>query len=97
MKFFYRDGMIDGMDLDGIYQGVVSGLDDQRERRNFIALAYACHVPDDYQIDNKEKTDQDAGFLKWFHELPDDFLPIHDCYRKEWNKLKRRYEDAIME
>ena len=40
---------------------------------------------------------KDTGFLKWFHELSDVFLAIQDCYRKEWNKLKRRYEDAIME
>lgn len=57
-------------------------IKNQNERAHFITLVYKCHVDSSYQIDNKNLTEQDAGFIKWFDKLPKDLLPIQSCYRE---------------
>lgn len=52
------------------------------ERSHFITLVYRCHVSDSYIIDNHGLSENDAGFIKWFDRLPDDFLKIQDKYRQ---------------
>ncbi len=57
-------------------------IDNQNERAHFVTLVYRCKVDKNYVIDNKGLTEEDAGFIKWFEKLPDDFLSIQDCYRE---------------
>lgn len=57
-------------------------IDNQNERAHFIALAYKCYAPDDYEIDNRGKSEGDVGYIKWFDRLPEDFLSIQSCYKE---------------
>jgi len=52
------------------------------EYSHFFTLVYKCSVPDSYVIDNHGLTESDAGFIKWFDCIPDDFLEIQDKYRQ---------------
>lgn len=54
----------------------------QNERAHFITLLYICRVSDDYQIDNGNLNEEDAGYVKWFDRLPDDLLTVQNCYRE---------------
>ena len=52
--------------------------------------------------DTSELSDEDAsligvqaGYLQWFDNMPEDILPIQECYRKDWNILKRRIVEEI--
>jgi colanic acid biosynthesis protein WcaH len=57
-------------------------IDNQNERAHFIALAYKCYVPDDFEMDNQARKEGDVGYIKWFDRLPDDFLSIQSCYKE---------------
>ena len=57
-------------------------IDNQNERAHFIALAYKCYAPDDYEIDNRGKKEGNVGYIKWFDRLPGDFLCIQSCYKE---------------
>ena len=57
-------------------------ISNQNERAHFITLVYKCHVDDNYQINNGNLTENDAGFIRWFDKLPDDLLSIQNCYRE---------------
>ena len=57
-------------------------IGNQNERAHFIALPYKCYVPDSYVIDNHGRKEGDAGYIKWFDRLPDDFLHIQSCYKE---------------
>ena len=57
-------------------------IKNQNERAHFITLVYKCEVDDSYIIDNENRTESDAGFIKWFDNLPDDLLSIQNCYRE---------------
>lgn len=54
----------------------------QNERAHFITLLYICRVSDDYQIDNGNLNEEDAGYVRWFDRLPDDLLTVQNCYRE---------------
>lgn len=57
-------------------------IKNQNERAHFITLVYRCEVDDSYIIDNGDRTESDAGYIKWFDSLPDDLLSIQNCYRE---------------
>lgn len=57
-------------------------IENQNERAHFITLVYRCEVDDSYIIDNGDRTESDAGFIKWFDSLPDDLLSTQNCYRE---------------
>ena len=57
-------------------------IENQNERAHFITLVYKCEVDDSYKIDNGDRTEDDAGYIKWFNSLPDDLLSIQNCYRE---------------
>lgn len=65
-------------------------VDDQRERAHFITLVYACRLPEDYILDVHNLPEGSPGHLKLFDTMPEDILPIQDCYRRDWGKLKQR-------
>lgn len=50
------------------------------ERGHTIAILFSCKVPKNYQIDNKDKNEEDNGYCKWFDYLPDDFMEIQKIY-----------------
>lgn len=60
----------------------------ERERNNNvrahnITILFHCAVPEGFEIDNKDKCETDAGFLKWFEKIPRDFLKVHEAYKEE--------------
>ena len=57
-------------------------IENQNERAHFITLVFKCFVEDSYKIDNGDRTESDAGYIKWFDSLPDDLLSIQNCYRE---------------
>ncbi len=69
------------------------GLEDQRERKHFIALAYGCYAQNEYDLYDKYEND---GCIRWFRDLPKSFLQIHDCYRNDWLELKERLKHSAM-
>lgn len=55
---------------------------EQASRGHFISLLYSCSVPDDYQIENRERMKHDPGFLQWHKKCPDDLISVHHIYKK---------------
>jgi len=53
------------------------GLENQLERAHGIAFMYKCKLPEGFVINNGDKKEHDAGFLKWFDHIPDDLLKAH--------------------
>ena len=77
------------------WNGYRPKVKDQRERAHFIALLYACKVPYDYDIERHNLPKNKPGHLEWFETIPEDFLPIQECYKKDWNELKRRAKNEL--
>jgi len=67
-----------------------AGIADQRERAHFITLAFLCTLPDDYRIDPARQAEGTVGSLKWFKELPDNFLAVQQCYRDHWDEIRNK-------
>ena len=65
------------------------GIEDQRERAHFITLVYLCKVPEDYIIPSEKNEQGQAGALKWFTDLPENLIPIQECYRTNWDNIKK--------
>lgn len=53
------------------------GLKDQLERSHNISILYEARLPDEFQINNGDKSEHDVGYMKWFSGVPDDLLPEH--------------------
>lgn len=53
------------------------GLENQLERSHNIVLLYECSLPSGFYIDNKQKTCDKEGYLKWFDHIPDNLLECH--------------------
>ena len=66
------------------------GIENQRERAHFITLSYLCKAPKGYVIPAEKSQPGIVGSLKWFSTLPENLLPVQDCYRKSWNVIKER-------
>lgn len=66
------------------------GITDQRERAHFITLAFKCKVPQGYVIPKEKTILGVAGSLQWFDDLPDDLLQVQECYRKDWENIKKK-------
>lgn len=65
-------------------RNVIRGLDDRlphpRERGHNVAVLFRCYLPDDFQINNGDRGENDEGYLKWFEHLPEDFLKIQRVF-----------------
>ena len=66
------------------------GITDQKERAHFITLAFKCKVPQGYVIPKEKTIPGVAGSLQWFDDLPDDLLQVQECYRKDWENIKKK-------
>lgn len=63
-----------------VIRGQNTALPHPRERGHNVAILFRCELPEGYQIQNGDLTEQDDGFLKWFDVLPDDFLKIQHVF-----------------
>ena len=62
-----------------------------RERGHNVAILFRCFLPENYVIDNRERSEDDNGYIKWFEKLPDNFMKIQYVYKDvlgEWIKEK---------
>ncbi len=48
------------------------------ERRHFVSVLFRCALTGEVQ--NRDLTENDAGYLKWFDRLPKDLVPIQHIY-----------------
>lgn len=71
------------------------GLTDQRERAHFITLVFACQLPADFDIYAQSHKEGVPGYLKWFDTLPNDLVPIQECYRRDWDHLIDRINGGM--
>lgn len=65
-----------------IFSNQDRNIKNQDERAHFITLVFKCYAPESYKVFNGSKSEQDIGYIKWFDELPDDFLPMQECYKE---------------
>lgn len=70
------------------------GLDDQRERAHFISLAFKCRAPSGYYIPAEKMIPEKVGSLRWFTNLPDNLLQVQNCYRNDWNSIKKKLMES---
>ena len=59
---------------------VGKGQDTPIKRAHHIAILYECRLPDGFEIANEDKDEQTAGYLKWFSEVPENILQVHEAY-----------------
>lgn len=50
------------------------------KRAHHIAVLYECYLPDGFEIANEGKDEKTAGYLKWFSEIPENILQVHEVY-----------------
>lgn len=73
-----------------------SVIEDKNQRGHFISLVIGCKAPNSYVIPDRYLTEGKAGKLQWFDELPVDLVPIQECYRRNWQELKGKVlEDLV--
>ncbi|WP_298065681.1 NUDIX domain-containing protein [uncultured Mailhella sp.] len=63
-----------------VFRGPNPDLLHPNERGHNIAILYRCALPDSFLPDNGKLNESDAGYLKWFHTLPQDFMSIQHVY-----------------
>ena len=63
-----------------VIRGLNPGICHPRERGHNVAVLFRCSLPSSYIIDNKNLTENDNGYIKWFDKLPDDFMKIQYVY-----------------
>lgn len=51
-----------------------------RERGHNVAILYNCRLPQNYEIDNGQLTEDDDGYLRWFDHIPEDFSVVQHVY-----------------
>jgi colanic acid biosynthesis protein WcaH len=57
-------------------------LPELENRAHFISFLYKCCIPLSFKIDNKNRKDNDAGFLKWHKKCPENLLKVQNIYRE---------------
>lgn len=68
------------------------GLQNQNERAHFITLVFACKLKDGIESLEREKSifEGRPGYLKWFTELPENFLSVQQCYKENWTEISKK-------
>ena len=59
----------------------VATLENPDERGHNVTILYRCYLPEGFEIQNGDKTESEAGYLRWFTSIPDNLLRVHDVYR----------------
>lgn len=67
-----------------------AGIADQRERAHFVTLAFRGVLPEGVRIDPARFGGETVGSLRWFAELPENFLPIQNCYKQRWDEIRNK-------
>ena len=49
----------------------------QLVRSHGICILFYCKLPNGFEIDNKGLKENDAGYLKWFDEVPGNIIGSH--------------------
>ena len=63
-----------------VLRGGNRALAHPRERGHNVAILFRCALPETYRPDNGDKTENDAGYLRWFDRLPPDFMKLQYVY-----------------
>ena len=63
-----------------VLRGENRALTHPKERGHNVAILFRCTLPESYQPDNSGKTEDDAGYLRWFDRLPPDFMKLQFVY-----------------
>ena len=50
------------------------------KRAHHVALLIRCSLPKGFEINNENRKETDAGYLKWFDRIPENILEVHDIY-----------------
>lgn len=75
----------------------VKEIADQRECAHYISLVFACKLPIDYKLDNRNMHEGKPGHLVWFESPPDNIVELQKCYKKYWYELKHRIKNIWAE
>lgn len=54
-------------------------------RAHNLAVMFECFI--EHDIDNGNKKENEAGYLKWFSKIPDNILKVHECYQDIFEKF----------
>lgn len=68
------------------------GLQYSNDREHHITILFECQLPDGFEINNGNKRENDAGYLKWFDKVPENLLQVHDVYKgilTEWERKEK--------
>ena len=77
-------------------RGPIQNWDYPNERRHFVSILYKCYLPKGTIIRNDNRTEADAGYLKWFDVLPEDLVEIQHIYDdilEKWNEKREETEE----
>lgn len=66
--------------VKNVIRGVDNTKEYPRERGHNVAVLFKCIMPDTWNIDNGDLTENDNGYMAWFNKLPDDFMEIQHVY-----------------
>ncbi len=73
----------------GVFEFIIAdgreGIADQAERCHSVGLLYACRFAGGC-IPKTATGELRVGEMKWFSEMPDDLIRVHDCYRNNWEE-----------
>ncbi len=81
-----QDVIVDS-DMIGVYEIIRCKY---AVRGHFISLAYRCKFVSEFDTNKQKKAINEPGYLKWFNELPDNFLQAQACYKKDWINIKSK-------
>jgi len=66
-------------------------LPDYENRAHFISFLYKCRLPSSFEVDNKGKKENEAGFLKWHEECPLNLIAVHGIYKGYIGNTSKHY------
>lgn len=76
--------------IKDVLRGDVHSLKYPKERGHHITILFNCKLPEGFEIDNGDKQENDAGYLKWFDKVPENLLKVHDPYKEILNEWERK-------
>ncbi len=62
---------------EGIVRYERPWMENQLVRSHNISMLFYCTIPEEYQIENVDKTEHSQGYRKWFDHYPDELIEEH--------------------
>ena len=63
------------------------------ERAHFITLVFACRLArEDFAFPKEDQVR--PGTMRWFQEMPENMTSGQDCYRRDWETLKKKIKET---